>query len=112
MILGEKWMAHHGANGQQSTLGIVPKISRDHPVFKSIMPGLIFLVGATDVYVIRLPMVNDAVPLLLRQVTERNGPYDKLDRFFGMRPSDNKLGAIMKRKNERADTYPLIPIHR
>jgi hypothetical protein len=114
LILGEKWIAHHGAHGQQSTLGIVPKTSRDHPVFKGILPGSIW--GATDVYAIRLPMVNDALPLLLGQVTERNGPYDKLDPFFGMRPSDSKLGAIVKRKNERGDTVsidlngPMMPI--
>lgn len=114
LILGEKWVAHHGAHGQQSTLGIVPKTTRDHPVFKSIMPGSIW--GATDVYAIRLPMVDDAVPLLLGQVTERNGPYDKLDPFFGMRPSDSKLGSIVKRKNEQGDTVsidlnaPMMPI--
>jgi hypothetical protein len=114
LILGEKWVAHHGAHGQQSTLGIIPKISRDHPVLKSILPGSIW--GATDVYAIRLPMVDDAVPLLLGQVTERNGPYDKLDPFFGMRPSDGKLGAIVNRKNERGDTVsidlnaPMMPI--
>jgi hypothetical protein len=114
LILGEKWIAHHGAHGQQSTLGIVPKTSRDHPVFKGILPGSIW--GATDVYAIRLPMVNDAVPLLLGQVTERNGPYDKLDPFFGMRLSDSKRGAIVKRKNERGDTVsidlnaPMMPI--
>mgnify|MGYP003685517441 FL=1 len=114
LILGEKWIAHHGGHGQQSTLGVVPKTSRDHPVFKGILPGSIW--GATDVYAIRLPMVNDALPLLLGQVTERNGPYDKLDPFFGMRPSDSKLGAIVKRKNERGDTVsidlngPMMPI--
>ena len=114
LILGEKWIAHHGAHGQQSTLGIVPKTSRDHPVFKGILPGSIW--GATDVYAIRLPMVNDAVPLLLGQVTERNGPYDKLDPFFGMRLSDSKRGAIVKRKNERGATVsidlnaPMMPI--
>ena len=114
LILGEKWIAHHGGHGQQSTLGVVPKTSRDHPVFKGILPGSIW--GATDVYAIRLPMVNDALPLLLGQVTERNGPYDKLDPFFGMRPSDSKLGAIVKRKNELGDTVsidlngPMMPI--
>ena len=68
MILGEKWVAHHGAHGQQSTLGIVPKTSRNHLIFKGILSVSIW--AATDVYAIRLPMVNDAFPLLLVQVTE------------------------------------------
>lgn len=114
LILGEKWIAHHGAHGQQSTLGIVPKETQDHPIFKGIIPGTIW--GATDVYAIRLPMRNDAVPLLFGQVTERNGPYDKKDLFFGMRPSDSEPAAIVNRKNELGDIIsidlnsPMMPI--
>ena len=114
LILGEKWIAHHGAHGRQSTLGIVPEVYRDHPVFKGILPGTIW--GATDVYAVRLPMSEDVVPLLLGQVTERKGPYDKLDPFFGMRPSDSEPATIVKRKNEKGDTLsidlnePMMPI--
>ena len=114
LILGEKWIAHHGAHGQQSSLGIIPSIHRDHPVFKGILPGSIW--GATDVYSVRLPMPVHVVPLLFGQVTERKGPYDKLDPFFGMRPTDNEPATIVKRKNGKGDTLsidlnaPMMPI--
>jgi hypothetical protein len=114
LILGEKWIAHHGAHGQQSSLGIIPSTHRDHPVFKGILPGSIW--GATDVYSVRLPMSAHVVPLLFGQVTERKGPYDKSDPFFGMRPTDNEPATIVKRKNGKGDTLsidlnaPMMPI--
>jgi hypothetical protein len=114
LILGEKWIAHHGAHGQQSTLGIVAETSRNHPIFNGIIPGTIW--GATDVYAIRLPMSDTVIPLLFGQVTERNGPYDKKDLFFGMRPSDSEPAGMVKRINKRGDTItidlnaPMMPV--
>ncbi len=114
LILGEKWIAHHGAHGRQSTLGIVAKKSQNHPIFNGIIPGTIW--GATDVYAVRLPMADNIIPLLLGQVTQRKGSFDKEDLFFGMRPSDSEPAGIVKRINERGDTIstdlnaPMMPI--
>tara|TARA_S200000501_G_scaffold356669_1_gene379603 strand:- start:1008 stop:1163 length:156 start_codon:yes stop_codon:yes gene_type:complete len=51
LILDEKWIAHHGAHGQQSTLVIVADASQNHPIFNGILPGTIW--GATGVSSIR-----------------------------------------------------------
>jgi len=51
LILGEKWIAHPGAYGQQSILVTVAEASQNHPIFNRILPGTIW--GATDVYSIR-----------------------------------------------------------
>ena len=95
LILGEKWIAYHGAHGQQSTLGIVATKSQNHPIFNGIIPGTIWVV--TDVYAVRLPIPDNVIPSLLGQVTERNGPFDKENLFFGMRPSDSAPACIVKK---------------
>ena len=109
-----KWIANHGAHGQESTLVIVAKKSQNHLTFNGIIPGIIW--GATDVYAIRLPMPDNAIPLLLGQVTQRNGSFNREDLFFGMRPSDSEPAGVVKRINERGDTIstdlsvPMMPI--
>ena len=44
-------------------------------------------------------MPDNVVPLLLGQVTERNGSFDKEDLFFGIRPSDSEPAGVVKRIN-------------
>ena len=65
-VLGETWVAHHGAHGKQSTRGVVAPGAADHPILRGIAPGDIW--GPTDVYAVRLPLPGDSRPLVLGEV--------------------------------------------
>jgi len=65
-ILGETWIAHHGAHKREGTNGIVVKDQQDHPILNGIDDGDIW--GDTDVYTVRLPLPGDSTPLVLGQV--------------------------------------------
>jgi type 1 glutamine amidotransferase len=54
VYLGEKWIAHHGKHGQQSTRGILSPKGVGHPIARGIERYSIW--GPTDVYKVRLPM--------------------------------------------------------
>ncbi len=62
-ILGEKWVAHHGNHGSESTRGIIPEQARNHPITNGIKSGQIW--GPTDVYEVNLP-VPDSWKVLVR----------------------------------------------
>lgn len=66
LVLGEKWIAHHGAHGSESTRGLAAPGAEDHPILRGIEPGDIW--GATDVYEVRLPLPGDSRPIVLGQV--------------------------------------------
>ena len=66
LVLGEKWINHHGHHGKESTRGIVAPGAKDHPVLRGIADGDVW--GPTDVYGVRLPLPGDSQPLLLGQV--------------------------------------------
>jgi type 1 glutamine amidotransferase len=66
LVLGEKWINHHGHHGKESTLGLVAPGAEDHPILRGIAVGTIW--GPTDVYGVRLPLPGDSQPLLLGQV--------------------------------------------
>jgi type 1 glutamine amidotransferase len=66
-ILGETWVAHHGKHGTQGTRGILASGSEQHPILKGIQHGDIF--GPTDVYTVKLPLVEGAQPLVMGEVT-------------------------------------------
>ncbi len=68
LILGEKWISHHGRHGRQATRGILVKDQKDHPILRGIKDGDIF--GLSDVYGVRLPLPGDSKPLVLGQVVD------------------------------------------
>ncbi|HUG91916.1 MAG TPA: ThuA domain-containing protein [Planctomycetaceae bacterium] len=81
-VLGETWVAHHGAHGKESTHGVVNRELADHPILK----GVEEIWGPTDVYTVgRLP--DDAKVLVHGQV------------LAGMKPSDPPN-----------DSKPLMPL--
>ena len=71
-VLGETWVAHHGAHGKESTRGVLNEAQKDHPILR----GVDDIWGPTDVYrVSHLPA--DAVVLVYGQVLEGMHPLDK-----------------------------------
>ncbi len=68
VVLGEKWISHHGNHGSQSTFGIINEAMADHPTLTGIHHGDIW--GPTDVYGVRLPLPGDSETLVFGQVLE------------------------------------------
>jgi hypothetical protein len=101
VVLGEKWVSHHGAHKQTSTRGVIAPGAAEHPILRGIKDREIW--GSTDVYGVRLPLPGDSLPLVLGEVTARKGKYDENDRFYGMRPDDGP--AVSGAKND-----PMMPI--
>lgn len=66
LVLGEKWISHHGGHKREGTNGIVVKDQKDHPILRGIKDGDVW--GDTDVYGVRLPLPGDSQPLVLGQV--------------------------------------------
>ncbi len=71
-VLGETWVAHHGAHGKEGTRGIIAPGQEANPIVRGIQPGSIF--GKTDVYEVRLPLPGDSTPVVLGEVTETLEP--------------------------------------
>ncbi|MDP6445249.1 MAG: ThuA domain-containing protein [Pirellulaceae bacterium] len=88
LVLGEKWISHHGRHKQQSTRGKFADGAEKHPILRGITDGAIW--GPTDVYGVRLPLPGDSQPLVLGQVVNRKGKFDGSDPFFGMKESDTE----------------------
>jgi hypothetical protein len=65
-VLGETWVAHHGAHKSESTRGIVAKGAEEHAIVRGIKEKSIW--GPTDVYTVNLPLVEGAQPIVLGQV--------------------------------------------
>jgi type 1 glutamine amidotransferase len=74
-VLGETWVAHHGAHAKEGTRGIFAPGQERHPILRGIAPGSLF--GTTDVYAVRLPLPGDSQSLVLGQVTETLEPDSK-----------------------------------
>jgi type 1 glutamine amidotransferase len=87
-VLGETWIAHHGQHAVQSTRGIFVKGQERHPILRGIADGAIWV--PTDVYKVRLPLVDGVQPLMLGQV------------LAGMKPTD---AALEGPKND-----PMMPV--
>lgn len=87
-VLGETWVAHHGAHGKQSTRGILVDGAKDHPILRGLQDGDIW--GTSDVYTVANPLPGDSKPLVMGQVLE------------GMNFDDKPLAGI---KND-----PMMPI--
>ncbi len=75
IVLGEKWVNHHGRHGTEGTRGKLTEAGAKSPIFKGIKNGEIF--GTTDVYTVSLPLAGDSVPLVLGEVTETLKPDSK-----------------------------------
>lgn len=71
-VLGETWVAHHGAHGKEGTRGRLVPGRENHPILRGIRDGEIF--GPTDVYAVRLPLPGDSQPLVLGEVTTTLDP--------------------------------------
>ncbi len=88
VVLGEKWVNHHGHHGKESTRGILDKGQLSHPILRGIKDGDIW--GPTDVYTVNLPLPGDSQPLVLGQVLQ------------GMKSTDEPLEG---KKND-----PMMPV--
>ncbi len=84
-VLGETWVSHHGAHGQESTRGVINQGFQDHPILR----GVTDLWGPTDVYTVtHLP--PHAQVLVWGQV------------LSGMKPTDPPV--------EGPKNHPLMPL--
>ncbi len=106
LILGEKWISHHGHHKHQSTKGIVASGANSHPITNGIEDGDVW--GSTDVYGVRLPFPGDSQPIILGQVMNRKGNFDENDIFYGMKPTDDEIATTNKKGEDLND--PMMPI--
>ncbi len=100
LVVGERWVAHHGHHKHESARGVIVPEEADHPILRGVPGDQIW--SAADVYTVRLPLPGDSKPLVLGKVMARAGEYDESDALYGMRPSDSEEVAA---KND-----PMMPI--
>ena len=93
LVLGEKWISHHGNHKHQSTRGLVALGMEKHPILNGIAAGEIW--GPTDVYGVRLPLPGDSQPIVLGQVI-----YNEQDTLYGMRFTDNQVAGVEIEKDQ------------
>ena len=106
LILGEKWISHHGHHKHQSTRGIVAEDAKSHPIAHGITDGDVW--ASTDVYGVRLPLPGDSKPIILGQVMNRKGEYNEEDIYYGMKSTDDEVATT---NNKGIDpNNPLMPI--
>lgn len=114
LVLGEKWISHHGNHKHQSTRGVPAPGMEKHSILNGISQGEIW--GSTDVYGVRLPLPGDSQPIVLGQVTNRTGEYNDQDSLFGMRFTDNEIAGIEMEKDKEGKEVkvnrndPMMPI--
>ncbi len=107
LVLGEKWISHHGHHKHQSTVGVPAPNQEKHSILNGIGPAEIW--GPTDVYGVRLPLPGDAQPIVLGQVTNRAGEYDEADPLYGMRPTDTEVAGVDEKRDLDLNN-PMMPI--
>ncbi|MDA0196082.1 MAG: hypothetical protein O2951_13735 [Bacteroidetes bacterium] len=112
-ILGEKWISHHGDHRHQSTRGIIASGAEGHAIWNGINEGDIW--GPTDVYGVRLPLPGDSQPIVMGQVINRPGEYDKNDPLYGMRETDSEVAGleVEEEDGERIEfnrNDPMMPV--
>ncbi len=100
LVVGERWIAHHGHHKHESARGVIAADAADHPILRGVNPDGIW--SAADVYTVRLPLPGDSMPLVHGRVMARAGEYDEGDAHYGMRPSDSEP---VEGKND-----PMMPI--
>lgn len=114
LVLGEKWISHHGNHKHQSTRGVAAPNMDKHPILNGIAEGEIW--GSTDVYGVRLPLPGDSQPIVLGQVINRAGEFNEQDTLFGMRFTDNEVAGIEIEKDKEGNEVkinrndPMMPI--
>jgi hypothetical protein len=69
-VLGETWVAHHGAHKKEATRGVIEPSAKDHPILKGVQD----LFGDSDVYTANPP--PDAEILVRGQVLAGMNPTD------------------------------------
>jgi hypothetical protein len=62
-VLGEKWVAHHGDHGDESTRGVIAKGMEDNPIVN----GCEDIWGPTDVYAVTT-LSGDSKPVIMGKV--------------------------------------------
>jgi type 1 glutamine amidotransferase len=75
-VLGEKWVAHHGEHGVQSTRGALAPGAADHPICRGLADSEIW--GPTDVYRVTLPLSGDGQAIVLGEVLTGMQPNDPI----------------------------------
>lgn len=109
LVLGEKWISHHGHHKHQSTRGIIADGAENHPITTGIESGEMW--GPTDVYGVRLPLPGDAQPIILGQVVNRAGEFDDSDPLFGMRASDMEVATVNTANPDKGNPNdPMMPV--
>lgn len=114
LVLGEKWISHHGHHKHQSARGVAASGMEKHPILNGISEGDIW--GPTDVYGVRLPLPGDSQPIVLGQVINRAGEYLEGDALYGMRFTDTEVAGIeIEKDKEGKETKinrndPMMPI--
>ena len=109
LVLGEKWISHHGHHRHQSTRGVIPRGMESHPIATSLDEADIW--GPTDVYGVRLPLPGDSEPIILGMVVNRAGEYDEEDPLYGMRPEDDEVASRNPAREESGNPNdPMMPI--
>lgn len=76
LVVGEKWISHHGGHKRESTGGYIADGAKDHPILNGIKDRDVW--GDTDVYGVRLPLPGDSKPLILGAVLTGMKPDDKV----------------------------------
>ena len=106
LVLGEKWVSHHGHHKHQSTKGFVTDAGKTTGITNSISDGDVW--ASADVYEVRLPMSGDSQPIIYGKVMNRQGEFDENDIFYGMRPTDDEAA---KTNHAGKDvSSPLMPV--
>ena len=109
LVLGEKWISHHGHHKHQSTRGLIAAGARSHPITSGIADGDIW--GPTDVYGVRLPLPGDAMPVIMGQVINRADTFNRADPFFGMKMSDSEIATENPRRAASGNPNdPMMPV--
>ena len=109
LVLGEKWISHHGWHRHQSTRGVKAAGTDAHPIWSGIENGAIW--GPTDVYGVRLPLPDNSQPIVLGQAVNRSGEYDEEDPLYGLRDTDTEVAdENPKREASGNPNDPMMPV--
>lgn len=100
LVIGERWVAHHGKHKHESTRAVFADGAAADPILNGVRSGEIW--GSTDVYTVRLPLPGDSKPLLLGEVLARRAEYGESHVDYGMAPDD---GPPVAEKND-----PMMPV--
>jgi type 1 glutamine amidotransferase len=72
LVLGEKWISHHGSHGKQATRGVIVPGAEKHPIVR----GCEDIFAPSDVYTVRLPLPGDSKVLINGMVLQGMTPDD------------------------------------